>query len=94
MLDHAAIIAIAFHTWDWGAGSWLWMVLMMFFGIAALAIIVWAIIKVFGFEGGPGLSGRYPHATEPPLEIARRRYAAGEITKEQLDEIERTLKGG
>jgi uncharacterized membrane protein len=30
-------------------------------------------------------------AGEAPLEILRRRYAGGEITKEQFDEMRRTL---
>jgi len=41
-----------------------------------------------GEQPGPG-SGRA--ATETPLEILKRRYASGEITKKQFEEMRRTL---
>ena len=35
--------------------------------------------------------GSGPTATETPLEILKRRYASGEVTKEQLEDMRRTL---
>ncbi len=38
-----------------------------------------------------GTSGTMPPAAETPLDIIKRRYASGEITKEQFDEMKRNL---
>lgn len=88
--------------WDWGgsgggfgAGSWIAMALMMVFMtlivVGAVLLLVW-LIRAAAYGG-------YPH--QPPyqtqrddaLETARRRYANGEITKDEFEEIKRTLTG-
>ncbi len=92
---------ISTHMWDWGAGGWIFGILMMAFWVALIVVVVYLLMRAFGYgthaapPGPPGTYyGRLPGTPpEPPLEIARRRYAAGEITKEQLDEIEKNLKG-
>ena len=94
MLSYLLLAMRAFHDWDWGAGGWLWMLFMMIFGVAVLAILIWAGFKLMAGNSGAGPGMRYPNIPEQPLEIARKRYAAGDITKEQLEEIERTLRGG
>jgi putative membrane protein len=50
-------------------GAWIWMVIW----IAALLVIVWLLVA-----GGANA----PH--ERPLDILRRRYAAGEISEEEF----------
>ncbi len=71
--------------------SFLWMGLMMFFmvvgSIGVVLLIVWLARGGFG----AGYRGR-PESRDEALDIAGRRYAAGEITKEQYDEIVRTLR--
>lgn len=48
-----------------------------------IALIVW-IAKSFA-------QGQGRERQEPPLEAARRRYAQGEISREEFEEIRRTL---
>ena len=72
-----------------GVGWWMvfggiWMVI---FWAGVIALIVWAVNRLVhrrGHEhGGPW--------RQDPLEIARTRYARGEITKEQFDQIKKDL---
>lgn len=58
------------------------------------------VLIVFLSRGGPGWfwRGRWPddrreEKRESPREILDRRYASGEITKEQYEEMKRTLEG-
>jgi putative membrane protein len=68
----------------WMAFGAVWMVL--FWG-AIIALIVW------GIRALTGRSAR-PVAEESAIEIARRRYTRGEITKEEFEEIKATLSRG
>ncbi|HLF04114.1 MAG TPA: SHOCT domain-containing protein [Dehalococcoidia bacterium] len=70
----------------WGGGWWgifglLWM--LLFWG-GIIALVVWGINKLTR-AGGRG---------ETPLEIAQRRYARGEISREEFETIKSTLGGG
>jgi putative membrane protein len=72
-----------------GMGWWMvfgavWMIL--FWG-AITALVVW------GVRALAGRSGR-PVGEESTLEIAQRRYARGEITREEFEEIKATLIRG
>ena len=71
--------------WDSGMG-WGWMVLMWLVGLLFLgglaALIVWAVTRA-------GRSG--PSDRRSPLDIAKERYARGEITREQLEQIKKDL---
>ncbi|MEK7247832.1 MAG: SHOCT domain-containing protein [Chloroflexota bacterium] len=71
--------------WDSMDGSWaVWGVIMMiaFWG-AVIAVAVWAI---------ESFRPRYNETRgETPLDIARRRYAAGEISREEFEQIRRDL---
>lgn len=81
-------------------GGW-WGIVMLVFWLLVIAaivvLIVWAVRQITGHGqahgGGPGTPP--PTATAPPkdeaCEIARIRYAKGEITKEQFEEICRGL---
>jgi putative membrane protein len=74
--------------WDWN--HWGWGVgLMMFLGVAfwgsIIALIVWAITRLARQGTSPG-GGR-----PSPLDIAKERYARGEINKEQFEQIKRDL---
>ncbi len=63
-----------------GLGILVWLALLG--GIAAL--VVWAVRQYSPRTGaGPG---------EDALEILRRRYAQGEITREQFEQMKRDLK--
>ena len=80
------------HTGD-GMGWWmLWGGLMMvFFWGAIIALVIWAVQSVGRGDGGHAQSGATPPA-RTPLDIAKERYARGEITREQFEEVRRTLE--
>ena len=74
----------------WRGGGWMWGVGMWLGGLAMLvfwgALIVGAILVVRHLGGMP--------AGEPrtsPLDILKRRYASGEITREQYEQMRRDL---
>lgn len=84
----------------WGYGldggvGWFGMVFMMAFMalvfIGGVLLLVWFLRAV----AAPYGSGYQPYAPPPrgdeALEIARQRYARGEISKEEYDEIRRAL---
>jgi putative membrane protein len=71
------------HMWDWGGGWW-WLVMpigMIVFWGGIIALIVWAVRQ---FSEGGGASGS-------AIDIARDRYARGEISQEEFDQIRRDL---
>jgi putative membrane protein len=70
-----------FPGW-WGIGM---MIIMVVFWGGIIALIVWAIMR-FARGSGSNISAR-----RDPLEIAKERYARGEITKEQFEQIKRDL---
>ncbi len=76
----------------WYGNGWMWfgMVLMVVFWIAVIFLIVWAIRQ---FSGRPSAaSGTPPGAPRSnALDIARERYARGEISKEEYERIRRDL---
>lgn len=74
--------------WDWwgwsGMGWWMLigMTLMVVFWGGLIFLIVWAVKRLT--ERGPGDS-------RTPLGIARERYARGEITREQYEQLKKDL---
>lgn len=74
-------------TWgmhDGGMGWWmLWGGLMMivFWG-AVIGLVVWGVSRV---------TGDRERDRESPLDIARSRYARGEITRDEFDQLRRDL---
>jgi putative membrane protein len=65
-----------------------WMVLGSVWFVLFWGLIVWAILSVF--SGGAGTSSD-KEAGAPAIEIARRRYAGGEISKEEFEQIRKDL---
>ena len=64
--------------WGYADGWGMWMV--VFWG-ALIGLVVWGVNR---------LSSRGP-ASETSLDIVQKRLAKGEITKEQYDELKKTL---
>lgn len=66
---------------------------MMLFWVIIAAVVILAVLRLhppgrdYRCEYGPDL-GRDP---ESPREIARRRYAKGELTKEQFEQLMKDL---
>ncbi len=83
------------HTVD-GMGWWmLWGGLMMvlFWG-SVIALIVWA---VQGGARGEASRPQPPQSTgarQTPLDIAKERYARGEISRQEFEQIKKDLTGG
>jgi putative membrane protein len=69
----------------------IWPVLLLVVATLLVAGVVWAV--QLSSRGGSRPMGMRP-ADEAPAEILRRRYAGGEISKEQFDEMRRTLGQG
>ena len=63
----------------------------MFMGMIFLILLVVAV--VWWLTKGGGAKDRGLPARETPLEILKRRYAAGEITKEQYEAMKQVLEG-
>jgi putative membrane protein len=73
-----------FNGMNWGMG---WgMGLGWIIGIALLALIVWAIVRISN-SAASASSGRQKTA----LDILKERYARGEISKEEYEEKRRVL---
>ena len=69
-----------------GGGLFLFII-----GLLIIGLIVWGIIAIS--RGGRHMSmGMGQMRGQAPLDIAKERYAKGEITKEQFDEIKKGLQ--
>jgi putative membrane protein len=62
-----------------------WIMMMVFWGLVIVGIV--ALVRVLSDRCRVG-EARH---TESPSEILRRRYAAGELTKEQFEEMKRNV---
>jgi len=73
--------------WPWYNFGWIGMglgaIIMLIIWAGIIALIVWVVLKLVR-------SGQ-KSSSETPLEIARTRYAKGEITKKEFEQIKRDL---
>jgi uncharacterized membrane protein len=73
------------HGWSgdgwWPVFGFLWM--LLFWG-GIIGVAIWGISRLTRGQGKEGT----------PLEIAQRRYALGEITRDEFETIKSTLGGG
>ena len=69
------------NGFDWGWTLLMGIVWLLFFGV-----IVYIAIRLFKEKEVNDKNG------SNPIEIAKGRYAKGEITKEQFDQLKRDLK--
>ncbi|MBI2165039.1 MAG: SHOCT domain-containing protein [Chloroflexi bacterium] len=69
----------------WGFG-WMWF--MPVFMIAFWGLVIWAVVALVQGLSRPGTSGGHE---ESALEVLKRRYAGGEITKEEYEEKKRVI---
>jgi len=78
--------------WNWGPWmGWGGMVfggfLFLLFWVAVIALVVWAVAKVA--RGGDRVSSPTPR--QSPLDIAKERYARGEISREEFEQLKQDL---
>ncbi len=76
-----------------GGFGGIWMIFMMPIGLIVLVVIGYAIWRGFGWGGD-----RYRHSSSyrengNAMEILRQRYARGEITQQQFDQMKKDLIG-
>lgn len=71
--------------WHMDDGMGWWMLLGSFWFVFFWAVVIWVMVRVS--ERG----NRNQEAEESAIEILRRRYARGEIDKEQFDQMRRDL---
>jgi putative membrane protein len=69
------------YGWQWGAWAWVTMAIMLIFWALIVAAAVYAVRAWSGPPRTPGESH------ESPTEILNRRYARGEITREQYQQM-------
>ena len=75
----------SWHPWmGWGFG-WMWF--MPLFMIAFWALVIGAVVALVRSSG----LGTGTHREESAMEILRRRYARGDISKEEYEEKRRDL---
>lgn len=73
--------------WHMGDGMAWWMVLGTLFEIV---VVVAVLVLIANYVGTPRTDRSLP-PSDAPLEIVKRRYANGEITREQFDQLRRDL---
>jgi putative membrane protein len=71
------------HMWDIPVGMGWWWVFGVVFWEGLIALIVWGITRLV--RGGGAASRRNP------LDIAKERYAKGEISKEEFEQLKKDL---
>ncbi len=74
----------------WSTFGWLWMLIPLLFWGGLLALLVWAIARVFPNRN----SERQEPGRESAEEILRSRFARGEIDAEEYENSLDTLRGG
>ncbi len=72
-----------------GFGGVVPMILSILFWVTIIALGVWLIGGLFSRPNSQALSNLPP--TESALDILKKRYARGEITKEQFEEMSREV---
>ena len=76
---------------DWGYGGWgIGMFLMLLFW----TLIVAGLVLLFRWMQDRGRPPAAPPGGESALDIVRKRYARGEIGREELEQMKRDLKNG
>ncbi len=83
--------------WHGGDGMGWWMLwgglMMIVFWGGIIALIVWTIQSVTRRESGQTESPSTNPSPRTPVDVAKERYARGEISREEFQQIKRDLEG-
>ena len=84
--DSALSVQVPFwhHDGYMMGGHWGWWLLWL----VIAAVVIWALVRAAGSGGGPA-GGQSP---ENPEDALRRRYAQGEISREEFEERLKVLR--
>ena len=74
--------------WSWGWGIGLSAFFMILFCVAVIGLVVWLIVRL---TRGEDKDKTEKHKPVDPIDIAKERYAKGEISKEEFEQIKKTL---
>ncbi|MFI5417553.1 MAG: hypothetical protein ACHQ2Y_01460 [Candidatus Lutacidiplasmatales archaeon] len=96
LIGVAILLSVASHGWTMmGDGGHPFFIFPfgLLWGLFWLLVLFWLISWAFrwAFWGGYGRHYRRANRFDPAYGIARERYARGEITREQFDQIARDL---
>ena len=95
------VVPVVFGAfWGWQSGGWGmmgphmmggfgWMWLMPIFWIVFIGLIIWAIVAFV--RGSSGSRGQDASKMDSALEVLKKRYARGEISKEEFEEKKKDL---
>lgn len=73
-----------FHNFFWN-GMWFGWI----FWVVVIVLIIWAIVN--GSKRNQYPANQFP-VNETPLDILKKRYVRGEITKEQFDQMKKDIE--
>jgi len=71
--------------WHSADGMGWWMLFGSIWFVVFWGLVLWVVLSLVG-RGSGGARG-----DDSPIEIARRRYARGDITREEFEQIRRDL---
>jgi putative membrane protein len=72
-------------SWGWGPGTFHWRGTMGLVFLAVVGLIVYLVVR------GETKKKQGGGDAETPLEIAKKRYARGEISSEQFEQLKKDL---
>lgn len=78
----------------WGGQGWspfMWIMPIMMFVFWILIIVGVVFLVRWLIESSKTSGGTHPRIGEHPVDILKKRYANGEITKEQFDQMKKDL---
>jgi putative membrane protein len=77
---------------DFGGGWFPGMGIMMaLVCVGVIVLIVWGITRLVRHKGCCASTTATTLTKQPPVDIAKERYAKGELTKEQFEQIKKDL---
>ncbi len=76
-----------FHNWFWGGGLWFGWV----FWVAIIGLIIYLVVNQGNKNRHVNIPPPYPHQ-DSPLDILKSRYAKGEISKEQFEQMKKDIE--
>ena len=78
------------HEYFWGGGMWIFPTIAMITGITVILLIIFFVFGR-GFRPPWHDSGRHDEGTESALDILKKRYAKGEISKDEFEQMKKDI---